>query len=337
VTAHRRTASHPSVPSTIRDLTGRLLAAALAAAGRGWHVFPLRPDSKRPAFPDHTADRCTGTDRRCHDGHTGWEPRATTNPDRIRRAWTAAPYGIGVACGPSSLLVVDLDRPKPGESPPEGWRMPGVHDGSDVLALLAERARQPFPADTYIVRTGSGGTHLYAAAPAGAAFGNTAGDRGGLGWLVDTRGSGGYVVAAGSTADGHPYTALTARPPAPLPAWLARALARPAFTNPAPAPAAPVPADWLPAYVRAALAGELAHVAAATEGSRNHTLFTAAAVLSQLVADGALPAELVTAELEQAAERIGLGRAETAATIRSGLRAGAQRPHTPGRSGRIAA
>ncbi len=147
--------------------TARLLAAALAAADRGWSVLPLRPNGKRPAFPDHTADRCTRADPWCRDGHRGWEPRATTDPDRIRRAWSTRPYGVGVACGPSGLLVVDLDQPKPGqEPPPAAWAMDGVTDGSDVLAVLAERAGQPFPADTYTVHTGRGGTHLYFA-PAG--------------------------------------------------------------------------------------------------------------------------------------------------------------------------
>ena len=95
--------------------------------------------------------------------------------------------------------------------------------------------------------------------------------------------------------------------------------------------AVPLAAGRLPAYLHAALAGELARVAAATEGSRNHTLYIAAVALGQLVAGGALPAELVTAELERAAASVGLATTEAAGTIRSGLRAGARRPRRPGR------
>jgi hypothetical protein len=319
--------------------TARLLAAALTAAGRGWSVLPLRPDGKRPAFPDHTADRCTRTDPRCRVGHTGWEARATTDPDRIRRAWSSRPYGIGVACGPSGLLVVDLDQLKPGETAPPYWAgLGGVADGSDVLAVLAERAGQPFPGDTYSVRTGRGGTHLYFTRPTGLRLGNSAGDRGGLGWLVDTRGTGGYVVAAGSTVDGHPYTVVADREPVPLPDWLTARLTPAADRLVRPAARELPAADGrLPAYLRAAVAGEVARVVAATEGSRNHTLFVAACALGQLVAGGALPAELVTAELHQAAAGAGLQPAETAATIRSGLRAGARTPRRPGDSRRAAA
>lgn len=309
--------------------TARLLAAALTAAARGWSVLPLRPDGKRPAFPDHTADRCTRTDPWCRDGHRGWEARATTDPDRIRRAWSARPYGVGVACGPSGLLVVDLDQPKPDQERPAAWAMDGVTDGSDVLAVLADRTGQPFPTDTYTVHTGRGGTHLYFRRPRGVRLGNSAGERGGLGWLVDTRGVGGYVVAAGSTVDGRPYTVGVDQEPAPLPGWLAERLAPPARALSSRPPAMPA-VGRLPAYLTAAVAAETAAVAGAPEGTRNHALFEAATSLGRLVAGGALPGELVTVELDQAAAAAGLEPAETAATIASGLRKGARRPRRPG-------
>jgi len=309
--------------------TARLLAAALAAAAHGWSVLPLRPNGKRPAFPDHTADRCTRADPWCRDGHRGWEPRATTDPARIRRAWSTHPYGVGVACGPSGLLVVDLDKPKPDQAPPAAWGIDGVTDGLDVLAVLAEQAGQPFPADTYTVHTGRGGLHLYFTRPAGVRLGNSAGERGGLGWLVDTRGIGGYVVAAGSTVDGRPYTAGADREPAPLPGWLGDRLAPPARVLAVRSASTPA-VGRLPAYLAAALTAETSAVSATPEGSRNHALFEAATSLGRLVAGGALPAELFTAELERAAETAGLESAETAATIRSGLRKGARRPRTPG-------
>jgi hypothetical protein len=268
--------------------TARLLAAALAAAARGWSVLPLRPNGKRPAFPDHTADRCTRTDPWCREGHRGWEPRATTDPARIHRAWSTRPYGVGVACGPSGLLVVDLDKPKPDQQPPAAWAIDGVTDGSDVLAVLAEQGGQPFPADTYTVHTGRGGTHLYFRRPDGVRLGNSAGERGGLGWLVDTRGIGGYVVAAGSTVDGRPYTIGADREPAPLPGWLADRLTAPTRALPTRPPAAPA-VGRLPAYLTAALAAETAAVASTPQGGRNHALFEAATSLGRLVAGGALP------------------------------------------------
>ena len=182
-----------------------LAAVALALAERGWPVFPLRPGSKRPAL--HGETRCPRTGP-CAGGHRGWEQRATTDPDRIRRAWTAGPFNIGIPTGRAGLLVIDLDTPDPhdpdDQAPPEHA---GATGGADVLAALAERAGQPVPA-TYTVATPSaGGRHLYFLAPTGPGaplLRNTAGERGrGLGWKVDTRGHGGYVVggaAAGALA-----------------------------------------------------------------------------------------------------------------------------------------
>lgn len=313
-----------------------LLAAALDCAGRGWHVFPLRPDhpgaaedeAKRPAFPNRcTADRCDHTDPRCRAAgrHVGWEERATTDPDRIRRAWSTHPYSVGIACGPSRLLVVDLDVPKhPGDTAPPEW--PGARDGVDVLAALAERHGGSIDA-TYTVTTGRGGSHLYYRHPdTGPELRNTTSDRGrGLGWKVDTRAHGGYVVAAGSTVGGRAYTVALACDPAPLPAWLAGLLAPP--VRPVTArPVLALPVDRHGRYLAAAIRRQVAHLTAAPDGQRNHALFTSAVALGQLAAGGALTDDEVYAVLEPAALSIGLRGGEIARTIASGLRAGARQP-----------
>ena len=43
----------------------------------------------------------------------------------------------------------------------------------------------------------------------------------GLGWLIDTRAHGGYVLGAGSIVNGRPYAALLDTYVAALPGWLA--------------------------------------------------------------------------------------------------------------------
>ncbi|WP_422754926.1 bifunctional DNA primase/polymerase [Micromonospora sp. WMMD708] len=314
-----------------------LLAAALRHAARGWHVFPLRPDDKRPAFPDHTAEHCTARDPRCATAgrHLGWEPRATCDPDRIRRAWSARPYGVGIACGPSGLLVVDLDVPKNADdTPPPAWA--GTRDGLGVLTTLADRHGGTIDA-TYTVTTGRGGSHLYYRhPPSGPELRNTIGDRGGLGWKVDTRAHGGYVVAAGSTAAGRPYTVDFDTDPAPLPEWLAGLLApaeRPAHRSVALA----LPANRRGPYLAAAIRSQVAHLTAAPDGQRNHALFASAIALGQLAAGGALTDDDVTAVLEPAALSLGLPAGEVARTIASGLRAGARNPRHLANTGRAAA
>jgi hypothetical protein len=296
----------PNVPTT------DLLAAALAHAARGWHVFPLRPDDKRPAFPDHAADDCTGRDPRCRAGHLGWEPRATTDPDRIRRAWSHRPYGIGLACGPSGLVVVDLDTPKDDTTD---------RTGLDTLAALADRHGAGIE-PTYTVSTGRGGTHLYYRHPDdGPALRNTAGT---LGPMVDTRGQGGYVVAAGSTVAGRPYTIDLDTDPAPLPGWLAGLLA-PAPLPPQRPVMVALPGGRDRAYVRAAVERECGRVTDAPD-HHNDNLYRAAVALGQLVAGGALSADEASTALEHAGISAGLRHRAVLRTIASGFRAGAARP-----------
>jgi hypothetical protein len=59
----------------------RLLRAALAAASRGWPVFPLISGGKRPAI-------------------TGWQHRATVDADVLAVWWRGAPYNIGSPAAP---------------------------------------------------------------------------------------------------------------------------------------------------------------------------------------------------------------------------------------------
>ncbi|OEJ40140.1 DNA primase [Streptomyces agglomeratus] len=273
----------PATPSPLE-----LLAYALEAARRDWHVIPLRCGDKRPA--GHAQKYCPGTGR-CADGHKTPEERATTDRDLLTAAWAQQPYNVGIATGPSGLLVVDLDTCKPQEPK-------GTPDGVANFQALCERAGQTVP-DTYRVRTARGGEHLYFAQPSGARLHNTAGR---LAKKIDTRGWGGYVVAAGSTTPDGPYTALDDRPPVVLPAWLHDALKPP--RRPTRDASAPV-TTRASGYAAAALRGEVHNVAHAADGTRNATLLRAARALGRLIASG----DLDRGEVEEALSRAVAGNA----------------------------
>ncbi|MBB5958413.1 hypothetical protein FHS29_005021 [Saccharothrix tamanrassetensis] len=302
---------------------------ALDLAAKGFHVFPLRVGTKnRPAL--HGARACPRTGV-CRDGHRGWEQRATTDPDRIRACWSVAPFNIGIACGPSGLLVVDLDIPKsPDDVPPERWSRRGARTGRDVFGLVCADAGHPVP-DTLSVSTPSGGEHLYFRALAGAQLRNTGGELGnGLGWKVDTRAWGGYVVGPWSTTEHGTYESSGDGPPVDLPTWLHRRLApKPRTTRTAPIVSAP---ERLPGYVAAAVRGERQRVAQAAPGAHSSTLFIAAFALGQLVGAGLLPSATAESELHAAAMGI-IGTPgclctdrEIIRTITNGLREGAGKP-----------
>jgi Bifunctional DNA primase/polymerase, N-terminal len=270
-------------PATSDAITGcNTLDAAVSAARRGWSVFPCRPGDKRPAVPS-------------------WEQRACSDPERVAQHWPDG-ANVGIACGPSRLVVLDLDTH--GELPDEWQAEPGINDGRDVLAALTEWAGQPWPA-TYTVRTPSGGWHLYFTAPAGLEIRNSASL---LGPQVDVRGGGGYVVGAGSAVGGRPYEVLDDQPPVPLPGWIAAMLTR----QPAP-PRSPGPRRGdLPAR----LAGLVHTVETAPQGQRNDALFWAACRAAEI--DGAGRDESCAALLD-AALTAGLPEREARKTIASAM------------------
>ncbi|MBQ0850148.1 bifunctional DNA primase/polymerase [Streptomyces sp. BH-SS-21] len=281
-----------------------LLSAALDAAARGWHVFPLRPGTKRPAL--HGADRCRTTGD-CAGGHLKWQERATVDPHRITRCWEASPANVGLATGPSGLVVVDLDVPKNQDN-----SSADAPDGAATFEALCERTGHTVPT-TYRVRTASGGQHLYFTAPAGVRLGNTAGT---LAPLVDTRAWGGYVVAAGSTIPGGSYETVNDTAPAPLPGWLLEVL------QPAPAQLVvplPLPAVDGSRAALAALEAECAVVAAALEKQGNITLNRCAFKVGRFVAWGDLPRHVAENAFQAVGEARGLTAAECRSTIRSAL------------------
>jgi hypothetical protein len=280
----------------------QLAQAAHQAAEQSMAVFPIVPGTKYPAVKQD------------------WQQQATTNHDQITRTWRRAPYNIGVAAGPSGLLIVDLDRPKnPTDLPPEPWRSRGCATGADVLAWLATEQAASVP-HTATVTTPSGGRHLYFRQPPELELGNSAGR---LGWKIDTRGHGGYVLAPGSMIEGHRYRTTTHLPPQDLPDWISTALTpRPETTS----STGRVAGKHHDGYALAALTGELDTLLAATEGHRNDALNRAAFVLGQLTAIGMLDPAIVHDELVSAAGRIGLTRREAERTIASGLTAGTLQP-----------
>ena len=273
------------------------LHAALAAADRGWPVFPLRPGEKRPRA-----------------GLSAWEARATIDPDRITSWWRRHPEdNVAIATGPAGLVVVDLDLADTDEPRPDGW--PAARGGIDVFAALAARHASP-PGGTWTVETASGGRHLYYRAPAaGGPWRNSAGR---IGWHIDTRAAGGYVVAAGSVVGGRRYSVIYDVDPVPLPGWIAHALMPPASAG-----STALPSDQAPkgaGYEAAAVSGEVARVLSAPRGQRNAALNRAAWNLARHIATGLLARSEVEDALCAAGRAAGgQSPAGVAATVRSAI------------------
>jgi hypothetical protein len=301
------TLDHPTITPAAEATRSSLRAWALHFAARGWHVFPIVPRAKKPPVIDR------------------WETRASTDPDQIHRWWQHIPYAIGIATGPSGLVVVDLDTTKHGETVPERWASLGIGSGAGVLRALAQ-AQGTTVTPTYAVSTTSGGWHLYYTAPSGARLRNT---HDVIGWKIDTRAHGGYVVAPGNPVPPRGYELVDDRDPVELPDWLHQALIPkppPAFS----APAQPVAAHPS-GYVSAALRGECQRVRTAPSGQHNSVLCRAAYALGQLVGSGLLDEAAARADLTTAAGVL-VGAdcdctpREIARVITAGLAAGARNP-----------
>ena len=148
----------------------RLMRAALKyARDYQWYVFPLRRRRKTPLIAE-------------------WPTRATIDPPTIREWWARNPgSNIGIACGPSKLVVVDCDVKNEAANGLEAW--------------LDLKAEHKISDNTITQKTPSGGEHILYHAN-GSGIHNSSGK---LAPGIDIRAEGGYIVAPPSLLDAGEY------------------------------------------------------------------------------------------------------------------------------------
>ena len=301
VTGKRRTFQIPDRPGRRPEGADvSHLDHALRYAAIGVPIVPL--------FEPDDAGRCSCGNPNCsrpgkHPRNRGGLTNASTCPDIIHSWWTTWPRAnIGGITG-VVFDACDIDD----------------DDGVAAVKPLLEASQGVVP----LVRTGSGGWHLYFA-PTG--LGNRVKFLPGTDW----RGAGGYVVLPPSRhASGEAYRFARA-PGGALPAaphGILRALSPPTPERPPKARLTPLAGPGR--YGATALDREAERVATATEGSRNGALNRAAFKLGQLVATSQLTEEDVITELTDAALKAGLEPDEIRHTIASGLGAGQRKPRPP--------
>jgi hypothetical protein len=265
---------------------------ALRLAAVGFSVFPLRRGAKLPA-----------TEHGCLD--------ASRDPVMVSAMFTAvSDANIGIACGPSDLVVVDLDS----EDAVAVWRgLQAKHGKAPALTSRTPR-----------------GWHCYYRAPRDHELRNTCGR---IAPGIDTRAAGGYVVSPPSRIDAHDgkpgglykWSRNGFTRPGPLPMWLLPLMLPPAKISSVPGNTSEL-GEVGDRYVEAAIRGEVARVTSAVVGTRNHALRAASFALGRLVGAGVLTHGVAEQQLRQAGEAIGLGVVEVGRTVSRGLRDGAREP-----------
>jgi hypothetical protein len=185
-----------------------MLDAALKYTRRGMPVFPIWPALK---FERGFTCGC-GKGSRCnspgkHPLHA-LAPRGlsdATIDERTVSDWWAAWPNANIAIATGGVVVIDID-PR--------------HGGDAALADL-ETKNGNLP-QTWRVKTGGGGTHIYFAGPPKITIKNSVNH---LGTGIDVRGQGGYVIAPPSShISGIRYEWEPVRELAQMPYWLITAL-----------------------------------------------------------------------------------------------------------------
>jgi putative DNA primase/helicase len=297
-----------------------MIEDALRYAEMGWYVFPCHtPLTKegwscsceawrRKKYPDYN---CTSPGKHPRTQH-GLDD-ATLDHEQIREWWQRWPHAnIGINCGLSGLLVIDLDQYK------------DIYQGHDL----------DLDEDTVTAITGGGGCHLFYQLEEGDQFGNRNKE---LPPGIDIRGHGGYVVVAPSLhSSGNCYQWELEYTPfdteiKPIPPKLREILTagRTRTTSTVLFDTSPkYNGDGISSYGKVALSAEYEKVATAASGTRNNTLNDSAFAIGRLVAGGEIDYTVAFAQLKGAAMDAGLSDEEAEQTTESGMAAGMEHPRS---------
>lgn len=255
------------------NITQTLSDIAIEYAQFDWYVFPVQ--NKQPLVR--------------------WREESTNDLDRIRSFDWARATGIGLDCGKSSIVVIDVD------------------DVGAVPLLAQKLGWDPVEDDTYVAYTGGGGYHIYYKAGDQAVRNSASKVVAG----IDVRGDGGYVVLPPSDHVSGLVYRWYKKPEdgvRPIPEKLVELLN---YREERPEPPAPAPGRVYEKWAMAVLAEEAAEIENAMPGTRNDQLNTSAFKVYGVVKGGHLDKAIADIRLESAAARVGLDSGETAGTLRS--------------------
>ena len=261
-------------------------------AGIGWHLYPCRAHHRACSF-------------------AGAPALATPDPDQLAR-WQAEYPGCSwrVACGPSRIVAIDVDRPG------------GNHTADGIAAMAAlVGAHGPLPPRPTVRTGGSGGLCLFFAHDGEQLRGESGVPAPGI---DPHRGAQSIMVPPSRhPRTGGPYRWIVPPwevAPPPLPPWLATLLR--------PAPVTAPTHAWRPNGPRAsaAIMHAVHAVRVAPGGAANDTLNRAAFRLGTWVGAGFISGDTAMTELHAAATLRKIPIKEALATIRSGLEAGRRNP-----------
>lgn len=181
---------------------------ALRYAASGMRVHPLyEVDPETQTCACYRGKDCTEKQRGKHPRLGGWQDKATTDEEQIRKWWRPnLRAGVGIATGAASKVwVLDVDGP-------------------EAMAWYDAQAKTHGLVHTLGVKTARG-AHLYWRYPEGVTIRNAQGLRAAGAPNVDVRGEGGYVCAPPTVhRSGHVYEWVRedgfAQEPQLAPEWL---------------------------------------------------------------------------------------------------------------------